>query len=123
MIAQAFADFMSHDVGVLPIGFLFMVVVYVIYGAIRNMISNELEIVSTGERAYIKVHFKKYPITNTDIPGIIECGPGKIVVTTLKNRQLMHSTGFDGSGMSFVQINGKLYVNDVDIMQLMEELR
>ena len=128
MTTQNFADFMVH-IGAIMFGFVVAaIIMIVIYCAFRFIIyvfssSDELEIVSTGKRAYIKVRSKKYPITNDNIPGIIDNGPGKITVKTSKNKQEMNSTGFDKGGMNFRQVNGKLYVNNTDISQLVDQLQ
>jgi hypothetical protein len=118
MEMQTFIDFVSR-IGAVGFGFLIMAVAW---GALRNLLSNELEIVSTGKSAYIKKRFKKYPLTDDDIPGIVENGPGRIVISVTKNRQTMHSTGFDKGGVDVMQVNGVLIINNVDINKFIERV-
>ncbi len=116
MTTQAFADSISYVGAVL---FIFLIIA-VAWDAFSNLFSNELEIVSTGKSAYIKKRFKKYPLTDDDIPRIVKSGPGRIVINTIKNRQMMYSTGFDKGGVDVMQVNGVLIINNVNINKFIE---
>ncbi len=80
---------------------------------------------STGVEAYIQFSLnKQYRITNNDIPGIIDNGPGEIMILIDKNagKSSINVKGFNG-GISFIHADNALYVNNVDIWQLVNELK
>ncbi len=80
---------------------------------------------STGVEAYIQFSWnKKYQITNNDIPGIIDNGPGEIMILIDKNagKSSINVKGFNG-GISFIHADNTLYVNNIDIWQLVNELK
>lgn len=80
----------------------------------------ELKIVSKGNKVYIISGGEKYNISNDDIPGIIEAGPGKLIAKSGKNSQSMNSSF---KGLNCLQVNSKLFVNGVDIGELLLRLQ